>query len=127
MYGLCYYNDYVGLKQLPLVKCTAKAFIMDVSAQVELRQSYNNDTNDTIECSYTFPVPARGAVHRFVMVKEDGTRVVGKVMEKEAATETYEAAIEQGKLASIMTQDTTDSEPACDSLQVCGADVVSCP
>ncbi|KAJ7682878.1 von Willebrand factor type A domain-containing protein [Mycena rosella] len=42
------------------------------------------------------------------MIKQDGTRVIGSVLEKQEARETYNTAIAQGQQASLMEQQTPD-------------------
>ncbi|KAJ7353701.1 hypothetical protein DFH08DRAFT_70050 [Mycena albidolilacea] len=42
------------------------------------------------------------------MIKQDGTRVVGSVLEKREARETYDAAVAQGQQASLVEQQTPD-------------------
>lgn len=94
---------------LHLVKVEARASILDLSAQVTLVQVYRNDTDHTVEASYVFPVPDRAAVCAFTLVKQDGTRIVGVIEEKEEAKKQYDEAVEAGKLASLAEQATTDS------------------
>ncbi|BGP39079.1 hypothetical protein JCM10449v2_003017 [Rhodotorula kratochvilovae] len=94
---------------LPLVRVAVRASLLDLSAGISVEQEYRNDGNDTAECSYRFPVPARAAVCAFAMRKEDGTRVVGTVQEKEEARVTYDDAVSQGKFASLMEQDSPDA------------------
>ncbi|KAJ7789557.1 hypothetical protein B0H14DRAFT_3573281 [Mycena olivaceomarginata] len=48
------------------------------------------------------------SVCSFVMIKQDGTRVVGSVLEKQEARETYDTAVAQGQQASLMEQQTPD-------------------
>ncbi|ORY91748.1 von Willebrand factor type A domain-domain-containing protein [Leucosporidium creatinivorum] len=108
LHGLYYYHQHSPLA-LPLLQVAAQTRIKDLSAGVNLTQLYTNDSNHTIECSYRFPVPARAAVTSFALVKQDGTRIVGLVQEKEEARETYDQAVEEGKLASLMEQQTPDT------------------
>lgn len=108
-YGLYYYNQHT-LTPLPLLQVRASASIKDLSATVQLSQDFTNDSDNTIECSYGFPVPARASVTAFSLLKSDGTRIFGIVQEKDEAKETYEKAVEEGKLASLMEQQTPDSE-----------------
>ncbi|KAJ7028770.1 vault protein inter-alpha-trypsin domain-containing protein [Mycena alexandri] len=79
-----------------------------LSAQVKLTQTYSNDASFPIEAKYSFPIPARAAVYSFVMVKQDGTRVVGSVLEKHEARKTYTAAVEKGQQTSLVEQHSPD-------------------
>jgi hypothetical protein len=107
MIGLYYYLERRPIA-LPLLNVSAEAAIKELAAQVKLTQTYGNDANFPIEAVYAFPVPARAAVCSFVMIKHDGTRVVGLVQEKQEARETYHTAITQGRQASLMEQQTPD-------------------
>ncbi|KAK4334305.1 von Willebrand factor type A domain-domain containing protein [Rhodotorula toruloides] len=108
MHGLIYYIDG-ATDTVDLERVTAKATLIDLSARVQVTQTYHNDSPTTLSCSYMFPVPARSAVCGFAMVKQDGTRVVGVVQEKEEARVTYDDAVQEGKLASLTEQASPDS------------------
>ncbi|KAM0753175.1 hypothetical protein T439DRAFT_339005 [Meredithblackwellia eburnea MCA 4105] len=97
---------------LTLVNVDASAEIKDLAAQVTLTQHYHLPTslfNAPVEAKYSFPVPNRAAVHSFVLIKEDGTRVVATVQEKQEAKDTYDKAVEEGHFASLMEQDSPDA------------------
>ncbi|KAJ7875311.1 von Willebrand factor type A domain-containing protein [Mycena olivaceomarginata] len=98
-------NETVSLS---LLGVRAEASIKELAAQVKLTQTYGNDATFPIEAKYSFPVPARASVCSFVMIKQDGTRVVGSVLEKQEARETYDTAVAQGQQASLMEQQTPD-------------------
>ncbi|KAF7297227.1 hypothetical protein MIND_00955800 [Mycena indigotica] len=107
VFGLGYYPAY-RFVSLPLLNVQAEASIKELAAQVKLTQTYANDANVPIEASYTFPIPSRAAVCSFVMIKQDGTRVVGIVKEKQEARETYQTAVAAGHQASLLEQQTPD-------------------
>ena len=94
---------------IPLVRVTVQATLSDVSAKVHVQQEYKNDGPARSDCQYRFPVPARAAVWAFALRKEDGSKVVGVVKEKEEARISYDDAVKDGKLASLMEQDSPDS------------------
>ncbi len=106
-FGLGYFHEH-DFVALPLRHVHANVTIKEIGAQVKLTQTFGNDAKSPIEAMYAFPVPARAAVSGFVMIKEDGTRVVGVVQEKAEAKATYDAAVAQGKTASLMEQQTPD-------------------
>ncbi|KAJ7041167.1 von Willebrand factor type A domain-containing protein [Mycena alexandri] len=108
IYGLFYYHQHQTVS-LPLLGVRAEASIKELAAQVKLTQTYGNDATFPIEAKYSFPMPARGSVCSFVMIKQDGTRVVGLVQEKQEARETYNTAVSQGQQASLMEQQTPDT------------------
>ncbi|KAK7055094.1 von Willebrand factor type A domain-containing protein [Favolaschia claudopus] len=105
--GLYYIHEYRRVS-LPLLGVQAEASIKELAAQVKLTQTYGNDATFPIEAKYTFPCPARAAVTSFVMIKQDGTRIVGSVKEKQEAKEAYDAAVEEGQQASLMDQQSAD-------------------
>ncbi|KAJ6542724.1 von Willebrand factor type A domain-containing protein [Mycena capillaripes] len=107
IYGLYYYYQQ-RFVSLPLLGVHAEASIKELAAQVKITQTYGNDATFPIEAKYSFPIPARASVCSFVMIKQDGTRVVGSVQEKQEARETYDTAVSQGQQASLMEQQTPD-------------------
>ncbi|KAF7331214.1 hypothetical protein MSAN_02440200 [Mycena sanguinolenta] len=107
IYGLYYVYQHQFVS-LPLLGVHAEASIKELAAQVKLTQTYENDAGVPIEAKYTFPVPARASVCSFTMIKQDGTRVVGSVLEKQEARETYNTAVAQGQQASLAEQQTPD-------------------
>ncbi|KAJ7288523.1 vault protein inter-alpha-trypsin domain-containing protein [Mycena rebaudengoi] len=107
VFGLFYFHAGKRLS-LPLLNVRAEASIKELAAQVKLTQTYGNDAAFPIEATYLFPIPARAAVCGFVMIKQDGSKVVGCVQEKQEARKTYNAAVAQGKQASLMEQQTPD-------------------
>ncbi len=111
-YGLGYFHES-NFVALPLRHVRATVAVKEIGVQVKLTQTFGNDTQTPIEAVYAFPVPARAAVSGFVMIKEDGTRVVGVVQEKGEAKATYDVAVAQGKTASLMGQETPDGTYIC--------------
>ncbi|KAJ7717573.1 von Willebrand factor type A domain-containing protein, partial [Mycena metata] len=107
VFGLYYYLES-RLVCLPLLNVCAEANIKELAAQVKLTQTYNNEISFPIDAVYAFPIPARAAVSSFVLIKHDGTRVVGRVQEEEEARRTYDTAVTRGQQASLMEQQTPD-------------------
>ncbi|KAJ6482928.1 von Willebrand factor type A domain-containing protein [Mycena vitilis] len=107
IYGLYYFYQQ-QVVSLPLLGVRAEASIKELAAQVKLTQTYGNDATFPIEAKYSFPIPARASVCSFVMIKQDGSRIVGSVQEKQEARETYNAAVSQGQQASLMEQQSPD-------------------
>ncbi|KAJ7260902.1 von Willebrand factor type A domain-containing protein [Mycena haematopus] len=107
VYGLYYFYQN-RVVSLPLLGVRADASIKELAAQVKLTQTYGNDATFPIEAKYTFPIPARASVCSFVMIKQDGTRVVGSVLEKQEAREMYNTSVAHGQQASLVEQQTPD-------------------
>ncbi|KAJ7778519.1 von Willebrand factor type A domain-containing protein [Mycena metata] len=109
LWGLYYYpSDSNAFVSLPLLNVRVAASIKELAAEVKLTQTYGNDGSVPIEAVYAFPVPARASVYSFEMIKQDGSRVVGRIQEKMEARETYKSAISEGKQAALMEQQTPD-------------------
>lgn len=92
----------------PLRHTDVQASVVGPFARVTLRQQYQNTYPSKIEAVYTFPLSHRGAVDRMTMtiVQPDGERVVvGEVRERSIARAMYEAAREQGYVASLLEQE----------------------
>ncbi|MEY2712051.1 MAG: hypothetical protein RL005_273, partial [Planctomycetota bacterium] len=91
-----------------LAHTDVKADIAGPFSRVIVRQQYRNTYPVKIEAVYTFPLSHRGAVDRMTMtiVQADGERVVvGEVRERSIARAMYEAAREQGYVASLLEQE----------------------
>ena len=63
--------------------------------RMKTRQTYTNETNDTLETVYTFPL-AWGATLLNLAVELNGKRLNGTVIEKKQAVKQYEKAIDNG-------------------------------
>lgn len=107
IWGLYYYHGRRAIA-FPLRQVRAEASVKELAAQVKLTQTFENDADISVEAAYSFPIPARAAVSHFVLIKQDGTRVLGVIQEKFEARQTYETAVAQGKMASLMEQQTPD-------------------
>ena len=67
-------------------------------------QRFSNPFETPIEAVYVFPLPENAAVNAMQM--RIGDRVVqSRIMRREAARETYEAARNQGQTASLLEQE----------------------
>jgi hypothetical protein len=73
-------------------------------SRVNVTQTYQNPYEKKIEAVYTFPLSHRAAVDRMTMTIGDRV-VVGEVKERELARRIYEAAREQGYVASLLEQE----------------------
>ena len=63
--------------------------------RMKTRQTYTNQTEDTLETVYTFPL-AWGASLLNLAVELNGKRLNGTVIEKKQAVKKYEKAIDNG-------------------------------
>ena len=87
----------------PLCSTTADVVISGPIADVTVTQRYSNAGEYPIEAMYVFPASGRAAVYDMEM--RIGSRIIkAEIMEKQAATQTYEQAREEGKRASLLEQ-----------------------
>ncbi|KAJ7145802.1 von Willebrand factor type A domain-containing protein [Mycena epipterygia] len=106
-WGLYYSYDHSFIP-LPLLRVRAAASIKELAAEVKLTHTYANDTKLVLQASYSFPIPAQAVVLSFIMIKQDGTRVIGHVEGTAEAKVIYQSAVIQGQQAALMEQQTPD-------------------
>lgn len=94
-------NNYGALK---LVRSEYHVDITGIIAQVNIKQSFHNDSSQWIkEGMYAFPVAENAAVYQMKLII--GKRVIeGEIHEKHQAQEIYDEAKAQGLAASIVKQ-----------------------
>ena len=89
---------------LPLQAIEVDATLTGLAARVALTQTFGNRFDQPLEATYIFPLPDRAAVTEFHM--EVGGRVVeGVLKERGQARAEYDAAVEQGRRASIAEEE----------------------
>ena len=85
---------------LPLQAIDVDATLTGLAARVALTQIFGNRFDQPLEATYIFPLPDRAAVTEFHM--EVGGRVIeGVLKERGQARAEYDAAVEEGRRASI--------------------------
>ncbi|KAF7345101.1 hypothetical protein MVEN_01673800 [Mycena venus] len=102
-YGL-YYSFGSRAVSFSLLHVHVAANIKELVAEVKLTHTYLNDTAVSRKAAYSFPISARSSVCSFLIIKQDGTRVVFHVQEKGEARE----MAMQGTQAALMGQQTPD-------------------
>ena len=81
--------------------------VVDMIAQVTIYQEYENSGDEAIEAKYVFPLTDTACVCGFeAFINEK--RLVGVCKEKQEARKEYREAIEQGKGAYLMDQETVE-------------------
>ncbi len=89
---------------LPLEHTDVAASVAGPLADVTVRQRFRNDRSVAIEAVYLFPLPPEASVYEMRFRIED--RVIeGVVKEKAAARRDYEAALAQGRAATLLEED----------------------
>ncbi|MEW5880420.1 MAG: VIT and VWA domain-containing protein [Pseudomonadota bacterium] len=93
----------IGLKgeRVALCDVAVTAALQDLLAEVTISQTYRNDERTNIEAVYTFPLPL-DAVLLDLEVDIGGRVRRGVVVEKKAAEEKYEDAVEAGDAAVVL-------------------------
>lgn len=87
----------------PLKHTEVKTAISGFLARVTVTQEFENSFADKIEAVYTFPLPQAAAVDDMMILV--GDRVVkGKIMRREDAQATYDAARAKGQIAALLNQ-----------------------
>jgi len=89
--------------QCPLKHTEVKTEISGFLARTVVTQQFENSFADKIEAVYTFPLPAAAAVDDMTIVVGDRT-VKGKIMRREEAQATYDAARSRGQVAALLHQ-----------------------
>ncbi len=89
---------------LPLERTDVEALVSGPLADVTVRQRFRNDRAVAIEAVYLFPLPPEASVYEMRFRIED--RVIeGVVKEKAEARRDYEAALAQGRAATLLEED----------------------
>jgi Ca-activated chloride channel family protein len=87
----------------PLKHTNVKAEISGFIARVTVTQQFQNPFPDKIEAIYTFPLPQAAAVDDMTIMIGERT-VKGKIMRREEAQATYDAAKARGQTAALLNQ-----------------------
>lgn len=88
----------------PLKHTNVRAEISGLLARVNVTQEFENPFDEKIEAVYVFPLPQSAAVDEMTMRVGERT-VKGKIMRREEARATYEAARQRGQVASLLDQE----------------------
>jgi Ca-activated chloride channel homolog len=93
-----------GVESFPLLETGAEVDISGVIAEVALTQVYKNEGDQTIEAVYVFPLGVKSAIHSMKMTI--GDRVIeAEIEEKARARAIYQAARDEGQVASLLEQE----------------------
>lgn len=84
--------------------------MMDYSAEVTIRQRFENRESSPIEATYEIILPRECAVTAFT-ADVAGQRIAAVVKEKEAAKDEYEDAMAAGGSAVLLENDLSDDKP----------------
>lgn len=94
----------VSVDSFPLKKTSVTADINGMIADIHVVQSYANEGTSPINACYVFPASTKVTVHGMQM--QIGNQIVtAKIKEKEEAREEFEEAKEEGKSASLLSEE----------------------
>lgn len=86
---------------MPLLGVSAMGILSGELFELEVEQRYRNDGDKNIEAIYTFPLASR-AVLLGIEFELDGKKLVGTAVERKAAEQEYEQAIDEGNTAILL-------------------------
>ncbi len=90
--------------QALMLDAEAEINVTAMTAQVTLRQTFVNTTQDWVNGTYVFPLPETAAVSGLTL--KIGERIIkGEIHERAQAKKVYEQAKAQGKQASLLESD----------------------
>ena len=90
--------------QCPLKHTDVQADISGNMARVKVTQEFQNNSRETIEAIYVFPLPHRAAVSAMNLMVGDH-KIIGKVFTKEEAQRIYANAKRSGQTAALLNQE----------------------
>ncbi|RGB40835.1 VIT domain-containing protein [Rhizophagus diaphanus] len=105
-YGLCFSTE-IGINPIPLRNVIIGAKIVDMIAEVTIRQTYKNVERDTIEAFYKFPIYEAAAICEFE-VEIDGRKIKGIVKESKEAAKEYTEEVQKGHGAYLLESESED-------------------
>lgn len=85
---------------VPVSEVTFDVSVSGSIAEIEVRQTFRNDSSTRVDATYTFPLHNRAVVDGMKIRLEDRT-IEGVILEKEEARKAYEEAVAQGKTAAL--------------------------
>jgi len=101
------YNESDILQEIPLEKVVVHSEIKDTIAEVYVQQTYINNSEDTIEALYKFPLDSEAAVESFE-ADIDGQSIYAKIYKNDEASKLYEQELEQGNMAFLLDEEYKD-------------------
>lgn len=94
-----------GQQQFEAVQLDAEmqVSVSGLLAQMTLTQSFRNNRNQWMQARYLFPLPESAAVQKLV-IKVGNRTIHGRIMERAAARESFEAAADNGQITGLVEQ-----------------------
>jgi Ca-activated chloride channel homolog len=87
----------------PQVSTEVTLVVTGMIARAQVEQVFENPSDEPVEAVYLFPLPEGAAVDGLTLEIGD-RKIVGQIREREQAAREFEHAAEQGKKASLLSQ-----------------------
>ena len=97
---------------LPLSNQEINAKIYNSIATIQIAQTYENDTSESMEVTLSIPVQKNFSISKLRILLGD-KEVEGKIFEKEKAEEKYDDAIAQGHTAALANEKKDEDKNTC--------------
>jgi Ca-activated chloride channel homolog len=97
-------NDEVGYTEAVRLGIDVDLTVSGPTVRARVTQIFKNPTQDWVEATYVYPLPAGGAVDTLKMVVGDRV-VVGEIRERQQARQVYEQARRDGQKAALTEQE----------------------
>src|SRR5436305_15163446 len=101
------FNGKDGAVPAPVLGATVEVKVTGIIARAKVTQIFKNVSSEWVEGIYIFPLPDDAAVDSLQM-KVGNRTIRGVIQEKAEARQTYEAAKQEGKKASLVEQQRAD-------------------
>lgn len=88
----------------PLVTADITIDVVGVISRTKITQVFINPSDRWLEGVYAFPLPSEAAVD-FLTMTSEGRLIVGEIQPRQIAKQTYEAAKQSGRRASLLEQE----------------------
>jgi Ca-activated chloride channel homolog len=88
----------------PQVSTEVTLVVTGMIARAQVEQVFENPSDEPVEAVYIFPLPEGAAVDGLTLEIGD-RKIVGQIREREQAAREFEHAAEQGKRASLVSQE----------------------
>lgn len=97
-------TEDISVDCFPLKKTNVTADIKGMIADIHVVQTYANEGTGPVNASYVFPASSRVTVHGMQM-RIGNQLITAQIKEKEEAVEEFEEAKEEGKSASLLSEE----------------------
>ncbi|CAG8664179.1 15869_t:CDS:2 [Funneliformis mosseae] len=84
-----------NMKQITLKNIDIEANIVDMLAEVKITQTFKNETPETLQTEYTFPLISSVAIYKFEVEVDGGKTINGIIKESYEANQEFNEAVKQ--------------------------------